>query len=61
MDGLEGIIRVVTDKYWANFEKAIKDRFLSSEETSQAIIKIDQLTYQKDIHKFVAKFETYNA
>ena len=61
MDGLEGIIRVDTHKYWANFEKAIKDRFLSSEETSQAIIKIDQLTYQKDIHDFVAKFKTYNA
>ena len=61
MDGLEGIIRVDTHKYWANFEKALKDRFLSSEETSQAIIKIDQLTYQKDIHDFVAKFETYNA
>ena len=61
MDGREGIIRVDTHKYWANFEKAIKDQFLSSEETSQAIIKIDQLMYQKDIHDFVAKFETYNA
>ena len=61
MDRLEGIIRVDTHKYWANFEKAIKDRFLSSEETSQAIIKIDQLTYQKDIHDFVAKFRQHNA
>ena len=61
MDGLEGIIRVDTHKYWVNFEKAIKDRFLSSEETSQAIIKIDQLTYQKDIHDFVAKFRQHNA
>ena len=61
MDGLEGIIRVDTHKYWVNFEKAIKDRFLSSEEMSQAIIKIDQLTYQKDIHDFVAKFRQHNA
>ena len=61
MDGLEGIIRVDTHQYWVNFEKAIKDRFLSSEETSQAIIKIDQLTYQKDIHDFVAKFRQHNA
>ena len=61
MDGLEGIIRVETYKYWANFEKAFKDRFLSLEEASQAIIKIDQLTYPKDIHHFLAKFETYNA
>ena len=60
MDGLEGNIRVDIQQYWANIKKAIKDRFLSSEETSQAIIKIDQLTYQKDIHDFVAKFETYN-
>ena len=61
MDGLEGIIRVDIHKYWANFEKAIKDRLLSSEETSQAIIKIDQLTYQKDILDFVAKFRQHNA
>ena len=32
MDGIEGITRVDTHKYWLNFETAIKAQFLSSEE-----------------------------
>ena len=61
MDGIEGITRVNTHTYWSNFETAIKERFLSSEETAQAIIKINQLTYQKDIQDFISKFNQYNA
>ena len=61
MDGIEGITRVDTHKYWSNFETAIKGRFLSSEETARAIIKIDQLTYQKDIQDVISKFNQYNA
>ena len=61
MDGIEGVTRIDTDKYWSKFETAIKERFLSSEETARAIIKIDQLTYQKDIQDLISKFNQYNA
>jgi hypothetical protein len=45
MDGIDGIPRVDTARYWTTFVSELKERFLSSEEAAEALISIQKLIF----------------
>ena len=60
MDGIHGIPRVATHKYWTSFVTELKKRFLSTKEAAEALISSDQLKYKGDVDDFIMKFKEPN-